>query len=438
MKRIGYGKRLIALVLALTMFASLVPSVANRALAAKVGDTFAGDTGLKGNINTKDTISWPIKIYDYLNDGMLFEYSSAEDVTISPHTGGSYGGGKPMPMIGDKILGQDYTSIVGYYNEKWDSSKGVYTYSPNYAFTKWGNHDAYSCRYDKDATEVVRYIQQPITDTRPMNLRLVYPEDATTTSKSYSWISNFAKDEGQYFSKEDIRYMVIVYKTNDVYSEKTNGKGRALRPYWAVSDKVYSSRADISDLSSSLGWKSGGDNPTGTLVAQEVQLKPSTGTWTYQIFDMKTNIQDDLLASGQSGYGIAENWSKIKSERIAGVGMSIPLAAAGEVLNVSHIAYFGSEAEANEFGTRAVEFDKDPGEYVGPKITRSYEDSGKSLTTTVKKRTLPPICGTWAPIWPLACCPAPAAVAGWYPTKIRAAKTNGPTVITAITSVTII
>lgn len=82
MKRIGCGKRLIALVLALTMLVSLVPAMANRALAAKAGDTVAGNTGLKGNINTKDTISWPIKIYDYMNDGMLFEYASAEDGKI--------------------------------------------------------------------------------------------------------------------------------------------------------------------------------------------------------------------------------------------------------------------------------------------------------------------------------------------------------------------
>ena len=140
MKRNGSGKRLIALVLALTMFVSLVPSVANRVLAAKAGDTFAGNTGLKGNINTQDTISWPIKIYDYLNDGMLFEYSSAQDTEVWPHTGGSYGGGRPMPMIGENVLGQDYTSVVGYFNETphYNSYGGIYDYDydeENYAFT---------------------------------------------------------------------------------------------------------------------------------------------------------------------------------------------------------------------------------------------------------------------------------------------------------------
>lgn len=377
MKRIGCGKRLIALVLALTMLVSLVPAMANRSLAAKAGDTFAGNTGLKGNINTKDTISWPIKIYDYMNDGMLFEWASAEDTAMFAQGGGSYGGGKPMPMIDDKILGQDYTSIVGYYNEKWNSSSQTYTYSENYAFKYWANKEVYSCQYDSDATEVVRSIQQP-NESRPMSLLLQYPAGATTTSKAYGWVSNFAKDEGRYYSKEDIRYMVVVYKTNEAYNEKSDGKGHGLRPYWAVSDKAYSSSADISDVSDKLGLVRNGSH-TGTLVAQQVMIEPST-SWTYVVLDMKTNYQEN-------GNGIAENWDKIGDDRIAGVGMSIPLTAAGERMNISHIAYFGTEFAANEFGRRAVEFDNDPGTYLGPTIKRTVKvnDAGDSWTTVVSK-----------------------------------------------------
>ena len=62
--RRGIVSVLIALVLALTMLVSLVPAMANRSLAAKAGDTFAGNTGLKGNINTKDLT----RLKKYLSD----------------------------------------------------------------------------------------------------------------------------------------------------------------------------------------------------------------------------------------------------------------------------------------------------------------------------------------------------------------------------------
>ena len=395
MKRNGSGKRLIALVLALTMFVSLVPSVANRVLAAKAGDTFAGNTGLKGNINTQDTISWPIKIYDYLNDGMLFEYSSAQDTEVWPHTGGSYGGGRPMPMIGENVLGQDYTSVVGYFNETphYNSYGGIYDYDydeENYAFTHWGNRSAYSCRFDANATEAERSINQPVKDKSPMSLHFTYVGDES--SKSYGWVSNFAKDEGKYYSKEDIRYFVIVYKTNAAYAELSNGVGHALRSYWAVSENAYSSSADISDVHSSLGWSADSfTNPTGTLVAEEVRLAPSTDTWTYQIFDMKTDLQSGCYSEAQpmseNNYGIKTNWSKIGDERIAGVGMSIPICLQGEEMDISHIAYFGSEFEANEFGQDCVEFNNDPGEYLGYEISMTHTVTGGSASATASAPT---------------------------------------------------
>ena len=389
MKRIGYGKRLMALVLALTMFVSLVPSVANRALAAKAGDTFEGVTGLSSNINTKDTISWPIKIYDYLNDGMLFEYSSAQDDDITAHGGGSYGGGRPMPVIDYSVPGVDYTSVQGYFTYDYDEDAETYVYNPRYSFQNWANRSAYKCRYDGNATEVERSINDPVDNVSPMSLHLTYvgePNSSGGYSKSYSWVSNFARDEGKYYSKEDVRYMVIVYKTNEAYSEKSNGVGHAIRPYWAVSDNAYSAGVDISDVSDTLGWKSG-SNPTGTLVAKEVRLAPSTDTWGYQIFDLKTNIQDSLLATNQSGYGIAENWDNIGDERIAGVGMSLPICQPGEEMDISHIAYFGSEFEANEFGQNCVEFNNDPGEYLGYDISMTHTVTGGTTSSSYSAPT---------------------------------------------------
>ena len=79
MKKQGIGRKLTAVLLTLVMLLSLLPTAA----FAAVGDLVAGDTGLSTDIDTSDTISLPIKIYDYKNDGMLFEYAETE---VSPST----------------------------------------------------------------------------------------------------------------------------------------------------------------------------------------------------------------------------------------------------------------------------------------------------------------------------------------------------------------
>lgn len=71
MKKRSFAKRLTSLLLAMTMMMTIVPQTA---LAATVGELSEGETGVTGTLDTNDTISLPIKIYDYKNDGMLFEY----------------------------------------------------------------------------------------------------------------------------------------------------------------------------------------------------------------------------------------------------------------------------------------------------------------------------------------------------------------------------
>ena len=93
MKKLGIGSRLLAGLLALTMIVSMIPL----SVFAADGDLKDGETGLDANINTLDTISWPIKVYDYLNDGLLFEYASAQDSSMSNLGGDAYGGGAKMP-----------------------------------------------------------------------------------------------------------------------------------------------------------------------------------------------------------------------------------------------------------------------------------------------------------------------------------------------------
>lgn len=135
--------------------------------AGEIGEIIPTQTGTNikgGQLNVNDTIRWPIKIYDYLSDGMLFEYSFAGDTTITEQGGGAYGGGQAMPMIqGDGVIGVDYTSVNGYFKSDGSTVK--------YAFAKWGNRSAYAYNLDtssEGATEVERSIGQPEKDKDPM------------------------------------------------------------------------------------------------------------------------------------------------------------------------------------------------------------------------------------------------------------------------------
>lgn len=67
-------KRVLSFVLAVVMLIGLLPSFALfQASAATVGDTH---TVTYGTLNTKKSVSLPITVHNYPNDGMLFEYSS--------------------------------------------------------------------------------------------------------------------------------------------------------------------------------------------------------------------------------------------------------------------------------------------------------------------------------------------------------------------------
>lgn len=80
MKIKSFTKKSISLMLVAVL---LVTASGISAFAAK-GDLSNVSTGLTGNIDTSDTVSFPIEIYDYDADGMLFEYAESKQTkTIS-------------------------------------------------------------------------------------------------------------------------------------------------------------------------------------------------------------------------------------------------------------------------------------------------------------------------------------------------------------------
>ncbi|MCI7097005.1 MAG: hypothetical protein MR939_07430, partial [Clostridiales bacterium] len=113
MKKHGMGKKLLAALLALAMVLPMVPL---RAFAA-VGDKQNGETGLQNGIDTTDTIKLPIRIYDYLNDGMLFEYAENNVSGTASYRPDNWRDYKPTVALGsDFTSGNTNEGMYRFYN----------------------------------------------------------------------------------------------------------------------------------------------------------------------------------------------------------------------------------------------------------------------------------------------------------------------------------
>ena len=198
MKKHGIGSRLLSLLLVLAMVLPVLPLNAFAAVGDIATDEKVGDTGLDGNIDPSDTISWPIKVYDYLNDGMLFEFANANDATddISDTLGGAYGGGMPAPQFAGAatVIGTDYTVNWGY--EK-------------YAYTTW--LQTYSAfKYSDSLVEAVNF-------ESPSHLHLV-PKGEYDDMRPWIMSDFYSDNTGNGYSKDTVRYAVVVYRTSGLES----------------------------------------------------------------------------------------------------------------------------------------------------------------------------------------------------------------------------
>ena len=153
MKKHGMGKKLLAALLALAMVLPMMPL---RAFAA-VGDKQNGNTGLQNGINTEDTIKLPIKIYDYLNDGMLFEYAENNVSKTESYRPANWKDYKPTVT-----LGSDFTS--GNENE------GMYSFyhGTGYGRTKYVSGNDFGTHLFLDLSGSSARISKLITDFGPI------------------------------------------------------------------------------------------------------------------------------------------------------------------------------------------------------------------------------------------------------------------------------
>ena len=110
MKKTSLSMRILAMVLVLIMTVQLVP-----ASVFAFGELKSVETGIDVNtLKKEDAINWPIKIYDYLDDGMLFEWNDSQNSGTKMATGNSDGEGNTTPYGGGAApvwtkLGVDYT-----------------------------------------------------------------------------------------------------------------------------------------------------------------------------------------------------------------------------------------------------------------------------------------------------------------------------------------
>lgn len=342
MKKIRLGKRLLAGLLTVIMIVSMIPASVFAAEAAPVGTIKPGTTGIDGDINTLDTISWPIKIYDYLNDGMLFEYASAQHTSISDLNGDAYGGGAVMPselFSGGFYLGNDYTVNT--------SSSDIYH---NKGYSWWlAGQSGYASKYAQQGTgKALRF------------LRLTPYKDYTTSSDIPAMvISDFDSDSGIYsgsapYEKDLFRYTVLIYRTNVNNLELTMG---------------------VSNSSGDYTLKTGAGNTAkdryGNYVkfdlAESVYLTKNTSTWNYALVDMKTADAGDNWNNGKAVTQIILDTNM--------TSMTTSTSQWGDYLDLTHIAYFATETEALRFAEIAVEFANNPGEYLPD---QSYKVSGST------------------------------------------------------------
>lgn len=155
--------RFLSMLLVLAMVFSVMPLGVFAGSKGEISTDFS--TGLNGKIDTNDTISLPIKILDYENDGMLFEYAESKETKTA----------------GD--FGATWANAI-------DESGDV------------GNY--WKLTIENKSNDYVSYIRMTWGENTNANW---------TGNRAGVLISNFGEDQNDY-QPDNIRYMVVVFRSN--------------------------------------------------------------------------------------------------------------------------------------------------------------------------------------------------------------------------------
>lgn len=312
MKKFKFGSRVLALILTFIMVLSLVPA----SVLAAVGDIYTGTgkgTGIvNSTLNQDGTINWPIKVYDYLSDGMLFEFaqngasvaytSSKGDPELNTY-GGQYVLGQPMPYA---VYGHDFTTDKVY-------------------------SDAVNTSYTSSETKTYKKTKMSAVDyTNPQYMRISW-SGSTNTSYLNCMISNFVTDHSGTVARDSVRYMALVYRASGL-----SNTGNTATNY-----------INFNVLCGDGEWR----RPGNTIVDINGNYVRNTSGWTAVVIDLYQNSS-------------TTNWSGYGTNGINSVYIRLGLDSSSDYFDVSHIAYFSDADSATEYGQQCLAFINEPGEYI--------------------------------------------------------------------------
>ncbi len=306
MKKFKFSSRVLAFVLAFVMIVSLFPL---STLAGTIGwittGDYAGKVGFDTTTQNQDgTIDWPIKIYDYLADGMLFDFpeSSATSLAAESYSnggGGMYVGGAPMPIT---KLGSDYT--------------GNWIYSTSKTYNTSTNP---SNNYSKT-------IKSAVANSTPKYLRLSY----ASGSSGYAnyCVADFTNDWTTQ-SAANVRYMVMVYRSSGVTKASSGTAADGTSAFLFNTN-----------LGSTSNW-----------TRMKYDGFKNSSSWTYVVIDLK-ECYDAYNGSGA--------WEKIGT-KFYKIYIRPNMQNTSAYLDLTHVAFFNNSFEAEQYGKDALAFVKNPG-----------------------------------------------------------------------------
>ncbi len=318
MKKSKFGVRVVALVLVTIMVASLLPlSTLAATKFDMVTDRSITYTGIENDtLNKNGTINWPIKIYDYLADGMLFEYAQADGATMYSNNdentddySGQYVLGKPMPPA---AAGHDYTTDYAFDTQK-VTTEDYNGHKKRFVKTKMPAVDYESPQYLRITTNS-SYFKD--TDKDTINCR----------------VANFYGDNGGAIAKANVRYMALVYRANGL---------NAANGWPALALTVIDGGG--------TKWRFPAASPGSSIFDTDGNTISDSSEWKVFICDIQ-NLN-------------TSSWGQLSSSKIRGVCFRIPQDSSSDYFDISHIRFFSSEALAKEYGEQCLEFIKEPGEY---------------------------------------------------------------------------
>lgn len=212
MKKNSKSNRVMALVLALVMVVSLIPA----GVFAATNDLHAGDTGIKTDtLGDEGFINWPVKIYDYLDDGILFESAQQNvyDSSIARQDSATagikyiYGGGDPAPIIKE---GTDLTGNAWYGSTTAPWRTIGVTTRFNWTKVSPDDYDHSTATTDDDPFVNPRFLRVTRNTSATSGYYRFCLKNFQTTTNSRS---------EAYLKLSKMRYMVLTYRSTGLSNE---------------------------------------------------------------------------------------------------------------------------------------------------------------------------------------------------------------------------